>query len=85
MKQAVPFLSCLLLVAALATHAQAEAGSLGGVEASVVLIAAGGHDSVGGLMPLPLWPPYRPRVAQPASSRTWRHPGRNCTAHCPRY
>ena len=30
------------------------------------LAAAGGHDSVGGLIPLSLWPPYTPRVYAPA-------------------
>ncbi len=91
MKRAVPLLSCLLLVAA-AAHARAETGGPIGVEAAVeapvMLAAAGGHDSVGGLLPLPLWPPYRPRVVQPASSQPWRHPGKwrhagkKCAAPC---
>jgi len=85
MKRAVPLLSCLLLVAALATNARAGAGGPGAAEAPLVLVAAGGQDSVGSLMPLPLWPPYHPRVAQPAASRAWRHSGRKCTAvACPR-
>jgi hypothetical protein len=52
--------------------------------APIVLAAAGGHDSVGGLMPLPLWPPYAPRAYAPAP-QVWKHKPRKCSAHsCPR-
>jgi hypothetical protein len=50
-------------------------------EPAVVLAAAGGHDSVGSLMPLPLWPPYTPRIYAPAP-RLLKHKVRKCTA-CP--
>jgi hypothetical protein len=51
------------------------------VAAGPARAAANGHDSVGGLMPLPLWPsPAASRMPAPAkSARTsWavRHPGR---------
>jgi hypothetical protein len=55
--------------------------------APIVLAAAGGHDSVGGLIPLPLWPPYTPRTYMPRSyaraPQVWKHKVR-CSAHaCP--
>jgi hypothetical protein len=51
--------------------------------ALIVLAAAGGHDSVGGLMPLPLWPPYVPRAYAPVP-QVWKHKPRKCSAHsCP--
>jgi hypothetical protein len=51
--------------------------------APIVLAAAGGHDSVGGLMPLPLWPPYTPRAYAPAP-QVWKHKPRKCSTHaCP--
>jgi hypothetical protein len=51
------------------------------VAAGPTCAAANGHDSVGGLMPLPLWPsPTVVRMPAPAkSARTLggaRHPGR---------
>jgi hypothetical protein len=49
----------------------------------ILLAAAGGHDSVGGLMPLPLCPPYAPRAYVPAP-QVWKHKPRKCSAHaCP--
>jgi hypothetical protein len=55
--------------------------------APTVLAAAGGHDSVGGLIPLPLWPPYTPHAYMPRAyapaPQVWKHKVR-CSAHaCP--
>jgi hypothetical protein len=47
---------------------------------ALIFAAAGGHDSVGGLMPLSLWPPYTPRIYAPAP-RVWKHRGRRCVAN----
>ncbi len=50
------------------------------------LAAAGGHDSVGGLMPLSLWPPYTPRIYAPAprvyapTPHVWKHRSKRCIA-----
>jgi hypothetical protein len=50
---------------------------------ALIFAAAGGHDSVGGLMPLSLWPPYTPRIYAPVP-RVWKHRGRRCIAYsCP--
>jgi hypothetical protein len=48
---------------------------------AIVLAAAGGHDSVGGLIPLPLWPPYTPRVYAPALQVS-KHRVRKCYHAC---
>jgi hypothetical protein len=47
---------------------------------ALIFAAAGGHDSVGGLMPLSLWPPYTPRIYAPVP-RVWKHRGRRCVAN----
>jgi hypothetical protein len=50
----------------------------------IMLAAAGGRDTVGGLTPLPLWPPYTPRVYAPAP-RVWKHGGRYCSGNLCRH
>ena len=48
---------------------------------NTVLIA--GHDSVGALLPLPLWPPYTPRANAPAAQGR-KHKLGKCAVHaCP--
>jgi hypothetical protein len=49
---------------------------------AIMLAAAAGQDSVGGLMPLPLWPPYAPRAYAPAP-QVWKHKSRKCAHSCP--
>jgi hypothetical protein len=76
----------LLSILFVATAANAPPVSMSEVsrsqqEPAILLAAAGGHDSVGGLMPLPLWPPYAPRAHAPAP-QVWKHKVRKCTA-CP--
>jgi hypothetical protein len=82
MMKPVGLLSVLFFVA---TAANAVSASMSEVSSSrqpaVLLAAAGGQDSVGGLMPLPLWPPYSPRTHAPAP-RESKHKVRKCTA-CP--
>jgi hypothetical protein len=47
---------------------------------ALILAAAGGHDSVGSLIPLPLWPPYTPRVYVRAPHVS-KHRGKRCSAY----
>jgi hypothetical protein len=47
---------------------------------ALMFAAAGGHDSVGGLMPLSLWPPYTPRIYAPVP-REWKRRSRRCIAN----
>jgi hypothetical protein len=78
---------CVLFAASAANGARAPISESAGpppaiVLAPIVLAAAGGHDSVGGLMPLPLWPPYTPRVYAPAQQLP-KHKVRKCSHSCP--
>jgi hypothetical protein len=77
-------LSSLLFVLSAAIAAHAETVPTGDGTSSpppgFTLAAAGGHDSVGGLIPLSLWPPYTPRVYAPAP-RVWKHRSRRCIAN----
>jgi hypothetical protein len=76
----------ILLVATAANAAPAPVSEISSppprttVLAPVLLAAAGGHDSVGGLMPLPLWPHYTPHV-YPRTPQVWKHKARKCSAH----
>ena len=65
MKSSLRVLSGFLLAATIGTVAfggpngAAAFGSQASERGAVVLVGASGHDTVGGLMPLPLWPPAR--------------------------
>jgi hypothetical protein len=71
MKSSLRLLSCSVFAATIGTSAfgGADEGVLTGSKAServgqdspMILAGANGHDSVGGLMPLPLWPSVVPR------------------------
>jgi hypothetical protein len=81
MMKPVGLLSILLMVTA-ANAAPVSMSEISGPQPpAVVLAAAGGHDSVGSLMPLPLWPPYTPRVYAPAWP-VWKHKIRKCSHSC---
>jgi hypothetical protein len=47
-----------------------------GRESPIVLAGANGHDSVGGLIPLPLWPPTI--GAQRAATKSWKRRSHFC-------
>jgi hypothetical protein len=47
-----------------------------GLESPIVLAGANGHDSVGALIPLPLWPPAIGAHGAPAKS--WKRRSRFC-------
>jgi hypothetical protein len=81
MTRPVGFLS-ILLAALAANAAPAPMGEISNAQPpGLVLAAAGGHDSVGSLMPLPLWPPYTPRAYAPAPP-VWKHKARKCSHSC---
>jgi hypothetical protein len=95
MKTPIGLLALFLLVTAMAPSTPGRAseaalsaphGSEGpGHQPAIRLAAAGGHDSVGGLMPLPLWPPYAVRGQDTGPARASRHRTRKCTSlPCPR-
>jgi hypothetical protein len=75
-------LLCVLLAASAANAAPGPMSDIASPPPPAVVLAAG-RDSVGGLMPLPLWPPYTPRVYAPAP-QVWKHKVRKCTHACPR-
>ena len=91
MKVSIWLLSCALLAATVATGARggsnedAPAGpkSGGGVarEAPVLLAGANGHDTVGGLMPLPLWPSHAVRAQEVVPGKPWKARSRRCPSH----
>jgi hypothetical protein len=70
MKPPLRLLSCSLVAATIGTSAfggpdegvriGSKAGEGVGQESPMILAGANGHDSVGGLMPLPLWPSIVP-------------------------
>jgi hypothetical protein len=73
---------CMLFVASAANAAPAPMSEISSPQPpAIVLAAAGGHDSVGSLMPLPLWPPYTPRIYAPAP-QVWKHKLRKCSHSC---
>jgi hypothetical protein len=80
-----------ILIAATAAHAApASMNELSNpLPPAVLLAAAGGHDSVGGLTPLPLWPPYTPRAhaarAYAPAPQITSHKSRKCSAPSCRY
>ena len=91
MKSLVRLLMCALFVATVATTAFAGpnwdvlVGSHDGDQARqkspIVLAGSNGHDSVGGLMPLPLWPQLGVHTQRTAPARSWkgsilRHPNK---------
>jgi hypothetical protein len=49
-----------------------------GSQPPVRLAGANGHDSVGGLMPLPLWPRGAVRAQEATPAPSWRHGPRPC-------
>jgi hypothetical protein len=79
MKVSVWLLSCSLLTVA-------AAASVGAEQAPPMMLAgAGGHDSVGGLMSLPLWPPHTVRAQELGPTKSWKHRSRKCSnLPCPR-
>src|SRR5271169_2069306 len=78
MKSAVRLLSSAFLVVAIGAGAyggasgdlpsHTKAGDRSGQEPALILAGGNGHDTVGGLMPLPLWPPAALGVRGPATS-----------------
>ena len=80
MMKPIGFLS-ILLAASAANAAPAPMSEISSPQPAMVLAAAGGHDSVGGLIPLPLWPPYTPRAYAPAP-QVWKHKARKCSHSC---
>jgi hypothetical protein len=95
MKMPIGLLALFLLATAMAPGTPGRAseaalsapgGNAGpGRQPAIRLAAAGGHDSVGGLMPLPLWPPYAVRGQDTGPARASRHRARKCTnLPCPR-
>ena len=91
MKSLVRLLMCALFVATAGASAlggpsvDVPAGSYAGDEVGqkspMMLAGSNGHDSVGGLMPLPLWPPMAVGVQRTVPARPWkrsilRHPTR---------
>ena len=82
MKRPVGFL-CILFAASAANAAPSPISeSASPPSPANLLAAAGGHDSVGGLMPLPLWPAYTPRVYAPTQQAS-KHKARKCAHSCP--
>jgi hypothetical protein len=57
------------------TSTMAEAA---GSQPPVRLAGANGHDSVGGLMPLPLWPRGAARAQEATPAPSWRRGPRPC-------
>jgi hypothetical protein len=80
----------ILLVATGAHAAPSPMNKLSNLQPPADLLAAAdGHDSVGGLMPLPLWPSYTPRTyaarAYAPAPQIWGHKNRKCSAARCRY
>jgi hypothetical protein len=91
MKASVWLLSCSLLAVTIATSAwsipneAAPAGVAAQHVSPIRLAGASGHDSVGGLMPLPLWPGRGVHAQDVAPARSWQHRRRKCSnLPCPR-
>jgi hypothetical protein len=86
MKASVPLLSWSLFAATIATGAfgapneDPMAGSKPGIpqQSPVMLAGANGHDTVGGLMPLPLWPPSTLHAQEVVPARAWKRKPRPC-------
>ena len=88
MKASVRLLSWSLFAAAIATGACAATnenlmtGSMPGDRATqqspMMLAGANGHDTVGGLMPLPLWPSGTLHAQQAAPAKAWKRKPRPC-------
>ena len=90
MKVSVWLLSCSLFAAIVATSARggsndALSGSKAvdgaGRDAPVILAGANGHDSVGGLMPLPLWPSPADRAQEGVPAKPWKARSRRCSSY----
>jgi hypothetical protein len=95
MKAAVWLLSGSLLTVTVATSAwsiPSEAAVAGAKAAAVAervsplrLAGAGGHDSVGGLMPLPLWPSRAVHAQELGPAKSGQRRSRKCSnLPCPR-
>jgi hypothetical protein len=95
MKASVWLLSCSLFAVAAAAIAwgspneDALAGANTGAGAEqaspIMLVGANGHDSVGGLMPLPLWPPHAIHAQEVVPGKSWKRRSRKCSnLPCPR-
>jgi hypothetical protein len=88
MKASVRLLSWTLFAATIATGAfgatneNLMTGSMPGnrvpQESPVMLAGANGHDTVGGLMPLPLWPPNTLHAQEVVPARAWKRKSRPC-------
>jgi hypothetical protein len=88
MKASARLLSWSLFAAAVATGASAATneslmtGSRPGDRAAqhspMMLAGANGHDTVGGLMPLPLWPSGALHAQEGAPAKAWRRKPRPC-------
>jgi hypothetical protein len=85
MKSSFRLLICLLFVALAATSAiggdmlgGSSAGDRVGQELPIMLAGANGHDTVGGLMPLPLWPSVSTTPGGAPSKSWWKHRPRLC-------
>jgi len=88
MKASVRLLSWSLFAAAIATGAfgatneDVLAGSKPGnratPESPLMLAGANGHDTVGGLMPLPLWPSGTLHAQEAVPARAWKRKPRPC-------
>ena len=91
MKVSVWLLSCSLFAAIIATGAPGgsnedapagpKSGRGAGREAPVRLAGANGHDTVGGLMPLPLWPSPAVRAQEVVPAKSWKARSKRCSSH----
>jgi hypothetical protein len=79
MKSSFRLLICLLFVASAAASAFGDmlggssAGDRVGQELPIMLARANGHDTVGGLMSLPLWPSVSTTPGAAPSKSWWKH------------
>jgi hypothetical protein len=85
MQASVWLLSWSLLAATVGTSALGSANDAAPSSATaeaagppVRLAGANGHDSVGGLMPLPLWPRGAVRAQEATPTQSWRRGARPC-------
>jgi hypothetical protein len=88
MKASVRLLSWSLFAATIATGAfgatnenpmtGSKPGNRVPQESPVMLAGADGHDTVGGLMPLPLWPPNTLHAQEVVPARAWKRKPRPC-------
>lgn len=88
MKTSVRLLSWSLFAAAIATGAfgatnenpttGSKSGDRAAQESPLMLAGANGHDTVGGLMPLPLWPSGALHAQEGAPAKAWKRKPRPC-------